>query len=101
MQHSWEGYFGDEATLIEGSPQGIFDRGEPGTLPPLLVIQGDQDMNIPYTIPQRFAECWQRADGHAHFELFPDMPHGFGRRPSPETDRAVATIQQFIARCLG
>ncbi len=100
LQHSWEGYFGDEATMLEGSPQGIFDRGEPATLPPLLVVQGDQDFNIPYTIPQRFAECWQQADGHAQCELFAGMPHGFGRRPGPETDRAVATIQQFIARCL-
>ena len=79
----------------------ILDRGEDVVLPPLLVVQGTADGNIPHELPQRFAESWNRAGGHAEYEPFPGMPHGFTRDPGPESDRAIDLMRSFLARHVG
>lgn len=93
-------FFMTEDGMQSANPQMMLDRGEQVELPPLLVIQGDQDMNIPWEIPQKFAQSWQRAGGQAQFEKFPGQPHGFANTPGPETDRAIDLMKQFIARTL-
>ena len=72
-------------------------RGEVVELPPLLVIQGDRDTNIPWQIPQAFAESWRRASGQAEFHLFPGAVHGFGNQGGADADRAIALMKGFIA----
>ena len=90
-------YFLDDATIHEANPQEILERGEPAELPPLLIIQGTEDMNIPLTLPQRFAPAYRAAGGSARVEWFPGQPHGFGNRPGPAGDRALELIKEFLA----
>ncbi len=97
LQRSTLGYFLTEEAMLEGNPQRILDRAEPVSLPPLLVVQGDQDKNIPYTIPERFAEAWRTAGGHGEFRLFPGVPHNFANEDGPQTDAALRVIREFIA----
>ena len=95
---SWtEGYFLTEAAMQEGNPQLILERGEEVTLPPILVIQGTADKNIPLSIPQRFAKSYRAAGGELDLELFPDMPHGFASQPGLETQRALEIMKQWVA----
>ena len=65
------------------------------------MVQGTADGNIPHEIPQRFAETYNRAGGHAEYEAFPGMPHQFAKDPGPETDRAIDLMRSFIAREVG
>lgn len=94
------GYFTTEKLLKEGNPQLILDRGEKILLPPVLIIQGTADDNIPLSIPQLFAKSYRAAGGELNLELFEGMPHGFAINPGPETQRSLEIMKTWIARQL-
>lgn len=94
------GYFIDEETMKEGSPQLVVERGEQTHMPPVLVIHATSDQNVPNHIPTRFEETYRAAGGSIELKLFPDMHHSFVRDPSPETDVAIGMMKEFIARQL-
>jgi acetyl esterase/lipase len=97
---SSENYFQTEAAMHEGNPQEIVERGEAQALPPMLVIQGTNDGNVPLSLPQRFEEVYRSRGGNIEVEYFPGMPHGFGNQPHPESERAIELMKGFIARQL-
>ena len=98
---STENYFINTDTMKEGNPQHLLERRENVELPPIIIVHGTQDENIPSEIPERFAVAYNAAGGSAQLESFPGMPHGFAREPGPESDRAIELIKAFIAYQLG
>ena len=92
-----EAYFRPWDAVHEGNPQEMLDRGEDVALPPLLVLQGTADGNIPYAIPERFVESYSCAGGDAAYVAFPGMPHQFAKEPGPESDRAIECIRSSLA----
>ncbi len=95
-----EGYFLTEEAMQEGNPQLLLDRQEKVQLPPVLVIQGTADANIPLAIPEQFARSYRQAGGHLDLELFTGMPHGFAYQPGPETRRALQLMTTWVSRQL-
>ena len=95
-----EDYFGDHANLHEGNPQEALDRGEAVELPPMIIIQGTNDSNIPLFIPHKFEASYREAGGHVELELFEGMPHLFGNTPGPESDRAIELMKVFVSKQL-
>ena len=95
-----ESYFRDEANMHHGNPQELLDRGDSVDLPPVIIIQGTNDNNIPQFIPHKFDASYRAAGGHAELELFEGMPHLFGNTPGPESDRAIELMKGFVARQL-
>ena len=95
-----EAYFPSQDAIREGNPQGILDRGEHAVLPPVLIIQGTADDNVPMSIPESFVASYRPAGGEIELEVFPGMPHRFGEDPGPETDRALGLMKGFVARQL-
>ena len=95
-----ENYFSSHDAIREGNPQGILDRGGPAVLPPVLIIQGTADENVPMSIPENFVTSYRSAGGEIEIEVFPGMPHGFGEGAGPETDRALGLMKRFVARQL-
>ena len=95
-----EGYFLTTEAMKEGNPLQILRRGEFAQLPPLLLIQGTGDQNLPLPVTDRFVTAYREAGGTIEIEMFPDMPHGFGYTAGPETDRAVALMKKFVGPCL-
>ena len=95
-----EGYFLTTDAMKEGSPFQILQRGEKAVLPPTLIVQGTADNNLPVPVTEQFVSAYREAGGDIELELFPGMPHLFGNTPGPESDRAVALMKQFVARCL-
>jgi acetyl esterase len=93
-------YFLTEEVMEKQNPQYLLDKGDVTHLPPLLVLQGDADENIPNEIPERFEKSYKAADGHIELEWFPGMPHQFLWHEGSETDRAIALAKAFIARQL-
>jgi acetyl esterase/lipase len=99
-----DGYWGDEAAMAEGSPQRIVAEGGWQALPPVLVIQGTADRNMPPGgLAEPFADAYRRAGGSVRLELFEGQPHGFVK---PETDpevnaRALAAMKAFIYEQIG
>lgn len=93
-----ESYFPDEDAMQEGSPQQSLDRGDFRALPPLLILQGTADDNVPLEISERFVASYTEKGGEVERVLFPDMPHAFVQNPGPETDRAIACMKEFLAQ---
>jgi acetyl esterase len=96
-----EAYFITSAAMSEGSPQMIIERGEDVLKPPVLIIQGDTDDNIPRYIPLMFEDAYRGAGASVQLEWFPGMPHGFAIKPGQESDRAIGIIREFLAQQVG
>ena len=96
-----DAYFLTTEAMKQANPQMILERGEPVNLPPVLIIQGDADDNIPNAIPLMFEESYTAAGGSVQLEWFRGMPHQFAREPGAESDRAVEIMRSFIARQTG
>jgi acetyl esterase len=97
LAESTEAYFVTQQAMQEGNPQFILEHREPAQLPPVLIVQGTADDNVPLSIPHRFVESYRAAGGSVELELFPGMPHGFGSKPGAESDRALALMKAFVA----
>lgn len=92
-----KGYFSDEAALIQGNPQRVIERREAEVLPPMLILHGTEDQNIPIAVSRRFAETYSTAGGSCQVETFPGAPHGFDGAAGANLDRAVALTKAFIS----
>jgi acetyl esterase len=100
LMKSSENYFRSEAAMKEGNPQQVLERGEHTALPPVLILQGTNDDNVPLSISERFVATYRAAGGAIERELFPGMPHAFAREPGAESDRAIALMKAFLNRQL-
>ncbi|MGH7028834.1 MAG: alpha/beta hydrolase, partial [Stellaceae bacterium] len=58
-------FWGDAATMAEGNPPRMLDRGEAVELPPALVFGGDQDEWVPVELMRKFVADYQKAGGKA------------------------------------
>ncbi len=96
-----EGYFLTTEAMKQANPQMILERGEDVLTPPVLIIQGDTDDNIPRYIPLMFADAYHGAGASVQLEWFPGMPHGFAIRPGEESHRAIGIIREFLAQQVG
>lgn len=93
-------YFNPWETIFEGNPQQILDRGEPVTLPPLLIMQGDLDDNVLPELQEKFTASYRAAGGECQLEIFAGCEHMWVAQPGPQTDRAHEMVKAFIARQL-
>ena len=93
-------YFDPWDSIFEGNPALILERGEKVTLPPLLIMQGELDSNVPWQIQEKFAQAWRAAGGECELEIFQGCEHMWIQDPGPQTDRAHEVLKAFIAKQL-
>ena len=93
-------FFNPWETIHEGNPQEILDRGEPVTLPPLLIMQGELDDNVLPSAQEKFAASYRAAGGHCELEIFAGCEHMWVATPGPQADRAAEVVKDFISRQL-
>lgn len=91
-------YWPDEASMGEGNPQLILERGERVPLPPLLLIQGTGDRIVPAEMTQRFEATYRERGGDVSLELFADRPHTFitNEPELAQSKDATTKIARFI-----
>jgi acetyl esterase len=96
-------YWRDEATMSEGSPPAILDRGETVFLPPALVFGGDADEWVPVETMRRLADGWKKAGGEVELQLYPGQGHGFmtGKPNAPLAGPAIERMRAFIRKHTG
>jgi dipeptidyl aminopeptidase/acylaminoacyl peptidase len=85
--------------MADGNPQLLLERGEYASLlPPLLVLQGTNDDNLPADMAARLVSAYTRAGGRAALHEFEGQPHAFiTRDPKSEAaTRAMALIIDFV-----
>lgn len=98
LQGGSNAYFGDEANMTDASAPRIVTAGEAEDLPPVLVIQAGMDGNVPAEINHDMARAYESRDGSLEYAFFPGAAHGFGARPSAQTDDMIAMVASFVAR---
>jgi acetyl esterase/lipase len=98
---SHHGFFADEAAMAGASVTRILSAREHTALPPAWVAQPEFDDNVPASITEALVQAYQSAGGQLEHEHFPGARHGFINRPSPEAEKAVALMRDFVGRQLG
>lgn len=95
---SHDAYWPDEASMGEGNPQSIVERGEVEALPPVLLIQGTGDFIVPAEMTMRFADAYRAIGGSATLEIFDGKPHTFitNEPDAPELVKAIEDIKTFV-----
>ena len=91
-------YWPNEAAMTDANPQLLIERGEHGKLPPLLMIQGTNDDNLPRDMASNFAAAYRKAGGEATLHEFEGQPHTFiSRNPdSDATKQSLKLMAEFV-----
>ena len=93
-----DAYWQTEAAMAEGSPARALEQGETVQLPPVLYVQGTEDVAHPRPHLDRFVAAYRKAGGVVDLELFEGEGQGFIMRKagSPASDRALDLIIEFV-----
>ena len=91
-------FWRDEATMAEGNPPRMLERGEKVCLPPALVFGGDMDEWVPVGVMCKFVADYQKAGGTAELQLYAGANHGFmtGKPDAPYAASAIDRMRAFI-----
>ncbi len=97
-----DAYWQTEAAMAEGAPANALERGEKVQLPPVLYLQGTEDLAHPRPHLDRFVAAYRKAGGDVDLELFDGEGQGFIMRKagSPASDRALEAIVEFVHKQL-
>ena len=92
-----DAYWQSEDAMAEGCPALALERGEKVQLPPVLYLQGTEDLAHPRPHLDRFVAAYRKAGGVLDLELFEGEGQGFiMRKPgSPASNRALELIAEF------
>jgi acetyl esterase/lipase len=92
-----DAYWPSEAAMADGSPALALERGEGVQLPPVLYVQGSEDLAHPRPHLERFVAAYRAAGGVVDLELFDGEGQGFIMRKagSPASNRAIELIIEF------
>lgn len=91
-----EGAFGSVEVMHEASPLARVEEGRVQQLPPLLILQGRDDINVLPEMAHAFAAAYRGRGGQVEVELPKGFPHAFASVPSPQSDVAIARSLQFL-----
>jgi len=93
-----DAYFGSEDAMREASVPRLIAAGEAESLPPLLVVAPGEDGNVPLDIQMSLLRAYQERGGYIEYSYFPGLPHAFGLKESPDTERMVELVIPFAKR---
>ena len=93
-----DAYWKTEDAMADGSPALALERGEALQLPPVLYLQGADDLAHPRPHLDRFVAAYRKAGGVVDLELFEGEGQGFIMRKagSPASNRALEMIVEFV-----
>jgi acetyl esterase/lipase len=91
-------YWQTEEAMAEGNPVLALERGEHVALPPVLYVQGTNDIAHPRVDLDRFVANYRKAGGQVELELYEGEAEGFIiRKPaSPASGQALEKIITFV-----
>jgi acetyl esterase/lipase len=100
---SHDEYLRTEAAMAEGSPVLALERGERVELPPVLYLQGTQDLAHPRPDLDRFVAHYRKAGGRVALELYEGEGQAFITRnsSSPNARKAIDKIIEFVHQEIG
>jgi acetyl esterase/lipase len=91
-----------EEAMEEGNPVGILNRGEAVKMPPVLYVQGANDIVHPKADLERFVASYRKRGGEVDLALYEGEGEGFIRNPaSKAAPLAMQRIVDFVHARLG
>jgi len=66
-------------------------------LPPVLLMQGALDDNVPPVSQEKFCASYNTAGGKCKYLLFEGSEHEWVAEESAQTDKARQTVKAYIA----
>jgi acetyl esterase len=92
-----DAYWQTEEAMAEGTPALALERGERVQMPPVLYLQGTDDLAHPRPHLDRFVATYRKAGGLVDLELFDGEGQGFIMRKAGSTpsNRAIDLIIEF------
>jgi acetyl esterase len=90
-----------EAAMEEGCPARALEQGEKVQLPPVLYLQGTEDVAHPRPHLDRFVAAYRKAGGLVDLELFDGEGQGFIMRkagPRPPTAPSTSSSSSCTSR---
>jgi dipeptidyl aminopeptidase/acylaminoacyl peptidase len=88
--------------MEEGNPVGILNRGEAIEMPPVLYVQGANDIVHPKVDLERFVASYRKRGGEVDLALYEGEGEGFIRNPaSKAAPLALQRIIDFVHARLG
>jgi acetyl esterase len=95
-------FWQSEEAMEEGNPVGILERGEAIEMPPVLYVQGANDVVHPKVDLERFVANYRRRGGEVELALYEGEAEGFIRNPASEAaPLAMQRIIDFVHARLG
>jgi acetyl esterase/lipase len=95
-------FWGTEEAMEEGNPVGMLDRGEAVEMPPVLYVQGANDIVHPKADLERFVASYRKRGGEVDLALYEGEGGGFIRDPaSKAAPLAMQRIIDFVHAHLG
>ena len=95
-------FWGTEEAMEEGNPVGILERGEAVEMPPVLYVQGADDIVHPKADLERFVASYRKRGGEVDLALYEGEGGGFIRDPaSRSAPLAMQRIIDFVHARLG
>jgi acetyl esterase len=95
-------FWGTEEAMEEGNPVGILDRGEAVEMPPVLYVQGANDIVHPKADLERFVASYTKRGGEVELALYEHEGEGFMRnKASKAAPLAMQRIIDFVHARLG
>ena len=93
-------YWGTEAAMSEGSPTLALERGEKGSTPPVLYLQGTADPAHPRPNLERYVAAYRKAGGRVELHWFEGMSQAFiTEQPThAQSLDALDKIVEFVHR---
>lgn len=92
-----DAYWQTEAAMSEGAPARALEEGEKVEMPPVLYLQGTEDVAHPRPHLDRFVAAYRKRGGTVDLELFDGEGQGFIMRKagSPASNRALEMIVEY------
>lgn len=91
-----DGYFGSPDSMHEASIQRVIRSREYSHLPPVMVVQPGEDLNVPQYMTNDLLEAFKRVGETPHYIHMPGLPHAFAYEASENTNRCESEVWEFI-----
>ena len=97
---SHDKYWKDEAEMAEGNPTLALERGEKVRMPPVLYLQGTDDVAHPKSDRDRFIASYRNAGGRVDLYLYDGVGEAFitNDPTSRQAREAIERIVEFVHR---
>jgi acetyl esterase len=97
LKSNTEKYFGTEAVMASGSVADVVGSGAATSLPPMWLVEAENDLNVPTPILDAVEGAYLQAGGEFRRTCYRGAAHAFGHYESEQCDEFLADLCEWVA----